>query len=172
VKNYVVSTADWSTSIEITELDSVEATVFEASTRAVEWALENGKEVGIFVYLEDPEIKNKNFITLTYKVLANAGFHQLAEIQREIILEDFKIDIKDEPLNKLIHKIQKASLKKSFCIAKITQIQIEDRTTEIPVVCINYGLFDDKESAKEKCKELTKSAAKKLFVVKKMVYNF
>lgn len=171
MKSYVVSTADWSKTIDLEELDSVDSTIFEASTRAVEWALNSGQEVGIFIYLRDPEQGNKDFVTLTYKVLVNAGYHQLADLQREIVQQDFGIDIREEPLNKLIHKLQKAALKKFFCIAKLTKVQVENRVSKIPIVCINLGLFEDRKEAMQKCKELNKSAEEKIFVVKKIMHN-
>jgi len=96
----------------------------------------------------------------------------LAEVQRELVKQDFGIDIgEDTPLSKLMVKLKKASLKKSFCIAKITEIQIDGRTSKVPIVCINLGLYDDQEEAKQKCQELNKSEKNKIFVVKKMMHN-
>lgn len=171
MKKYVASSANWKKKIEIEELKSIDDTIFEASTRAAEWALDSGKEIGIFINLTDPEDENKEFMSLSYKVLSNAGHYKLAELQREMVKNDFNIDIAQEPLEKIIIKLHKASLKKSFCIAKLTEVNIDGRISKIPVVCINLGLFEDEEDAKEKCKELNKSLKKKIFSVKKIVYN-
>lgn len=171
VKKYVASSANWKKKIELEELSSLEETIFEASTRAAEWALNSGKEIGIFIYLTDPELQNKEFMSLSYKVLSNAGHYALAEMQRQMVKDDFDIDIAQEPLNKIVIKLHKASLKKSFCIAKLTEVTIDGRKSNIPVVCINLGLFEDEEDAKEKCKELNKSLKKKVFSVKKITYN-
>jgi hypothetical protein len=46
VKKYVAYSADWKKKIEMEELNSIEETIFEASTRAAEWALNSGKEIG------------------------------------------------------------------------------------------------------------------------------
>jgi hypothetical protein len=172
VKKYVAYSADWKKKIEIEELESLEETIFEASTRAVEWALNSNKEIGLLIRLEDKDIPGHTFISLSYKVLSNAGHYKLAEVQRELVKQDFGIDIgEDTPLSKLMVKLKKASLKKSFCIAKITEIQIDGRTSKVPIVCINLGLYDDQEEAKQKCQELNKSEKNKIFVVKKMTHN-
>ena len=171
MKKYVASSANWKKKIEIEEFQSIEDTIFEASTRAVEWALDSGKEVGIFIYLRDPEFDDREYMSLSYKVLSNAGHYKLAELQRQMVKDDFDIDISQEPLEKIVIKLHKASLKKSFCIAKLTEINIDGRISKIPVVCINIGLFEEEEDAKEKCKELNKSLKKKIFSVKKITYN-
>lgn len=171
MKKYVASSANWKKKIEIEEFQSIEDTIFEASTRAVEWALDSGKEVGIFIYLRDPEFDDREYMSLSYKVLSNAGHYKLAELQRQMVKDDFNIDISQEPLEKIVIKLHKASLKKSFCITKLTEVTIDGRASKIPVVCINIGLFEEEEDAKEKCKELNKSLKKKLFSVKKITYN-
>lgn len=171
MKKYVASSANWKKKIEIEELKSIDDTIFEASTRAAEWALNSGKEIGIFINLRDSEEQDKEFVSLSYKVLSNAGYYKLAELQREMVKNDFDIDIAQESLEKIVIKLHKASLKKSFCIAKLTEVNIDGRISKIPVVCINLGLFEDEEDAKEKCKELNKSLKKKIFSVKKIVYN-
>lgn len=172
MKKYVAYSADWKKKIEIEELESLEETIFEASTRAVEWALNSNKEIGLLIRLEDKDIPGHTFISLSYKVLSNAGHYKLAEVQRELVKQDFGIDIgEDTPLSKLMVKLKKASLKKSFCIAKITEIQIDGRTSKVPIVCINLGLYDDQEEARQKCQELNKSEKNKIFVVKKMTHN-
>ena len=171
MKKYVASSANWKKKIEIEELKSIEDTIFEASTRAVEWALDSGKEVGIFIYLRDPEFDDREYMSLSYKVLSNAGHYKLAEFQRQMVKEDFDVDIAQEPLEKIVIKLHKASLKKSFCIAKLTEINSDGRTCKITVVCINIGLFEEEEDAREKCKELNKSLKKKIFSVKKITYN-
>ncbi len=172
MKKYVAYSADWKKKIEIEELESLEETIFEASTRAVEWALNSNKEIGLLIRLEDKDIPGHTFISLSYKVLSNAGHYKLAEVQRELVKQDFGIDIgEDTPLSKLMVKLKKASLKKSFCIARITEIQIDGRTSKVPIVCINLGLYDDQEEAKQKCQELNKSEKNKIFVVKKMTHN-
>lgn len=171
VKKYVVSTADWKRKIEIQEKENLEDTIFEVATQAVEWALNSGKSVGILIYLVDPKDPGRNYISLTYKVLINAGFHAIAEDQRALVLEEFGLDISEEPLNKLIIKLQKASLKKSFCIAKLLEIQSDGRVSRIPVVCISLGLFEEQIFAKERCKELNKTSKDKAFVVRQITYN-
>lgn len=172
MKKYVAYSADWKKKIEIEELESLEETIFEASTRAVEWALNSNKEIGLLIRLEDKDIPGHTFISLSYKVLSNAGHYKLAEVQRELVKQDFGIDIgEDTPLSKLMVKLKKASLKKSFCIARITEIQIDGRTSKVPIVCINLGLYDDQEEARQKCQELNKSEKNKIFVVKKMMHN-
>ena len=173
MKKYVAYSADWKKKIEIEELDSLEETIFEASTRAVEWALNANKEIGLLIRLEDKDVPGHTFISLSYKVLSNAGHYRLAELQRELVKQDFGIDIGEEtPLAKLMVKLKKASTKKSFCIAKITELQIDGRTSRIPIVCINLGLYEDQEEAKLKCQELNKSENNKIFVVKKIAHNF
>jgi len=172
VKKYTAYSADWKKKIEIEELSSIEETIFEASTRAVEWALDSGKEIGLLIRLEDRDIPGHVFISLAYKVLSNAGYFNLAEIQRDLVKEDFGIDIgEDKPLSKLMVKLRKASLKKSFCIAKITEVQIDGRNSKVPIVCINLGLYEDQQEAKNKCQELNKAEKEKIFVVKKITYN-
>jgi hypothetical protein len=171
VKKYVASSANWKKKIELEELKSIEDTIFEASTRAVEWALDSGKEVGIFIYLKDPEFEHREYMSLSYKVLSNAGHYKLAEFQRQMVKEDFDIDIAQEPLDKIVIKLHKASLKRSFCIAKLTEVSINGRACKIPIVCVNIGLFEEEEDAKDKCKELNKTLKKKIFSVKKITYN-
>jgi len=172
VKKYVVYSADWKKKIEIQELNSVEETVFEASTRAAEWALDSGKEVGLLIRLEDKDFPGHIFVCLSYKVLSNAGYYNLAEVQRTAVKEDFGIDIgENAPLSKLMLKLKKACLKKSFCIAKMTEIQIDGRNSQVPIVCINLGLYEDQQQAKTKCQELNKNKKIKIFVVKKISHN-
>ena len=172
MKKYVAHSADWKKKIEIEELDSLEETIFEASTRAVEWALNSNKEIGLLIRLEDKELPGHIFISLSYKVLSNAGYFKLAELQRDLVKQDFGIDIgEDTPLAKLMVKLKKASLKKSFCIAKITEVQIDGRVSKVPIVCINLGLYEDQEEAKQKCQELNKAEKNKIFVVKKIMHN-
>ncbi len=172
MKKYVAYSADWKKKIEIQELNSIEETVFEASTRAVEWALNSGKEVGLLIRLEDKDFPGHIFASLSYKVLSNAGYYNLAEVQRGIVKEDFGIDIgENAPLSKLILKLKKACLKKSFCIAKITEIQIDGRNSKVPIVCINLGLYEDQQEAKLKCQELNRNKKIKIFVVKKISHN-
>jgi hypothetical protein len=89
-----------------------------------------------------------------------------------MVKQDFGIDIgEDKPLSKLMLKLRKASLKKSFCIAKITEVQIDGRSSKVPIVCINLGLYEEQQEAKNKCQELNKSEKEKVFVVKKITYN-
>lgn len=172
MKKYVAYSADWKKKIEIEELESLEQTIFEASTRAVEWALNSNKEIGLLIRLEDKDVPGHTFICLSHKVLSNAGHYKLAEIQRDLVKQDFGIDIgEDTPLAKLMVKLKKASLKKSFCVARMTEIQIDGRISKIPIVCINLGLYEDQEEAKQKCQELNKSEKNKIFVVKKMMHN-
>ena len=172
MKKYVAYSADWKKKIEIEELDSLEETIFEATTRAVEWALNSNKEIGLLVRLEDKDVPGYTFISLSYKVLANAGHYILAELQRDLVKQDFGIDIgEDTPLPKLMVKLKKASSKKSFCIARITEIQIDGRKSKVPIVCINLGLYENQEEAKLKCQELNKSEKEKIFVVKKIIHN-
>jgi hypothetical protein len=172
VKKYVAYSADWKKKIEMEELNSIEETIFEASTRAAEWALNSGKEIGLLIRLEDKDLPGHVFISLAYKVLSNAGYYNLAEVQREMVKQDFGIDIgEDKPLSKLMLKLRKASLKKSFCIAKITEVQIDGRSSKVPIVCINLGLYEEQQEAKNKCQELNKSEKEKVFVVKKITYN-
>jgi hypothetical protein len=68
-------------------------------------------------------------------------------------------------------KLRKASLRKSFCIARITELQIDGRVSKVPIVCINLGLYDDQQEAKNKCQELNKSEKEKIFIVKKITHN-
>ena len=172
MKKYVAYSADWKKKIEIEELNSIEETIFEASTRAVEWALNSHKEIGLLVRLEDKDLPGHTFISLAYKVLYNAVYYNLAEIQREIVKQDFGIDIgENKPLTKLMVKLRKASLRKSFCIARITELQIDGRVSKVPIVCINLGLYDDQQEAKNKCQELNKSEKEKIFIVKKITHN-
>jgi hypothetical protein len=60
---------------------------------------------------------------------------------------------------------------RSFCIAKITEVQIDGRNSKVPIVCINLGLYEDQQEAKNKCQELNKQEKEKIFVVKKITYN-
>lgn len=169
---YVVSSANWRKKFEVEEQSTYEDTLFELATRAVEWAMNNGKEVGILVQIDDQNFPDSNFSVLAYKVLNNAGFYNLAEEQRRLVKEDYKIDIaEDAPLSKLIVKLQKASLRKAFCIAKFVPVESEDRISKIPIVCINLGLYENEIDAKEKCKELNSSLKEKLFTVRKIIYN-
>jgi len=173
VKKYVASSANWKKKIELEEQLSLEDTIFEAMTRAVEWALNSGKEIGIFTSLRDPDLGDKEYISLSYKVLSNAGQHILAELQRQMVKEDFNIDIAQGPVEKIVIKLQKASLKKAYCISKYFDIQIENRVSKVAIVCFQLGLFETKEEAQLKCKELNKanSGKEKLFIVKKFMYN-
>lgn len=168
---YVVSTSDWKRKIEIQERELVEETIFEAATLAVEWALNNGKSVGILIYLIDYKEPNRNFIALTYKVLINAGYHTIAEDQRLMALREFGVDLAEESLNKLITRLQRASLKKSFCIARLLKVESDGRVSKVPIVCISLGLFEEQGSAKDRCKELNKTSKDKTFVVRQITYN-
>ena len=169
---YVVSSANWKKKFEVEDQSTYEDTLFELATRAVEWALNNGKEVGLLVQIDDQNFPDSSFSILGYKVLNNAGFYNLAEEQRKLVKEDYKIDLaEDAPLSKLIIKLQKASLRKAFCIAKLVPIEAEDRVSKIPIVCINLGLYENEIDAKEKCKELNASLKEKLFTVRKITYN-
>ena len=114
MKKYVAYSADWKKKIEIEELNSIEDTIFEASTRAAEWALNSHKEIGLLIRLEDKDFPGHVFVSLSYKVLSNAGHYKLAEFQRQMVKEDFDIDIAQEPLDKIVIKLHKASLKRSF----------------------------------------------------------
>lgn len=169
---YVVSSANWKKKFEVEDQSTYEDTLFELATRAVEWALNNGKEVGLLVQIDDQNFPDSSFSILGYKVLNNAGFYSLAEEQRKLVKEDYKIDLaEDAPLSKLIIKLQKASLRKAFCIAKLVPIEAEDRVSKIPIVCINLGLYENELDAKEKCKELNASLKEKVFTVRKITYN-
>ena len=169
---YVVSSANWKKKFEVEDQSSYEDTLFELATRAVEWALNNGKEVGLLVQIDDQNFPDSSFSILGYKVLNNAGFYNLAEEQRKLVKEDYKIDLaEDAPLSKLIIKLQKASLRKAFCIAKLVPVEAEDRVSKITIVCINLGLYENEIDAKEKCKELNASLKEKLFTVRKITYN-
>ena len=169
---YVVSSANWKKKFEVEDQSSYEDTLFELATRAVEWALNNGKEVGLLVQIDDQNFPDSSFSILGYKVLNNAGFYNLAEEQRKLVKEDYKIDLaEDAPLSKLIIKLQKASLRKAFCIAKLVPVEADDRVSRIPIVCINLGLYENEIDAKEKCKELNASLKEKLFTVRKITYN-
>ncbi len=169
---YVVSSANWKKKFEVEDQSSYEDTLFELATRAVEWALNNGKEVGLLVQIDDQNFPDSSFSILGYKVLNNAGFYNLAEEQRKLVKEDYKIDLaEDAPLSKLIIKLQKASLRKAFCIAKLVPVEADDRVSKIPIVCINLGLYENEIDAKEKCKELNASLKEKLFTVRKITYN-
>jgi hypothetical protein len=172
VGKYVASSANWKKKFEVEDQSTYEDTLFEIATRAVEWALNSGKEVGLLIQIDDQSVSDKSFSILAYKVLNNAGFYNLAEEQRAAVKEDYKIDLaEDAPLSKLIVKLQKASLRKAFCIAKLVTVEAEDRSTRIPIVCINLGLYDDEIDAKEKCKELNASLKEKVFTVRKITYN-
>jgi hypothetical protein len=50
-------------------------------------------------------------------------------------------------------------------------VSITGRACKIPIVCVNIGLFEEEEDAKDKCKELNKTLKKKIFSVKKITYN-
>jgi hypothetical protein len=124
------------------------------------------------VQIDDQNFPDSSFSILGYKVLNNAGFYNLAEEQRKLVKEDYKIDLaEDAPLSKLIIKLQKASLRKAFCIAKLVPVEADDRVSKIPIVCINLGLYENEIDAKEKCKELNASLKEKLFTVRKITYN-
>jgi len=173
VKKFYVYSADWRKKVEVDQQQSFDDTVFEAATRAVEWALKTGKAIGILVHLQDFNNTESDFVVVSYKVLANAGYHSLAEEQRKSVKEEFGVDLAEEPLGKLISKLQKASLRKAYCISKYFEIQIENRVSKVPIMCFQLGLFESKEEAQLKCKELNNanSAKEKLFVVKKLTYN-
>lgn len=169
---YVVSSCNWKKKLEVEHQSTYEDTLFEIATRAVEWALNTGKEVGLLVQIDDQTIPDKSFSILGYKVLNNAGFYNLAEEQRKLVKEDYNIDLaEDAPLSKLIIKLQKASLRKAFCISKLVSVKTNDRISKIPMICINLGLYDNEFDAKEKCKELNSSLKQKIFTVKKIIYN-
>ena len=70
-----------------------------------------------------------------------------------------------------IHEKDACCLKKYFCIAKITKIQLDGRYSDVPIVCINLGLYEDQQEAKLKCQELNKNKKIKIFVVKKISHN-
>jgi len=172
VGKYVASSSNWKKKFEVEYQSTYEDTLFEIATRAVEWALNSGKDVGLLVQIDDQTVPDKSFSILSYKVLNNAGFYNLAEEQRRLVQEDYKIDLADEgPLSKLIIKLQKASLKKAFCIVKLVPVKTKDRISNIPMVCINLGLYDEEIDAKEKCKELNSSLKEKIFAVKRITYN-
>lgn len=172
VGKYIVSSANWRRKIEVEDSPSYEDTLFEIATRGAEWALNNDKEIGVFVNVQDLKDPDREFTVLSYKILNNAGRFALAELQRKSIKEDLNIDLADSmPLQKLIEKMHKASLKKAYCIVKITPTQTEDKKSKIPIVCIELGLFEAEIDAKQKCKELNNSFKQKIFAVKKITYN-
>lgn len=144
VKKYVVSTADWKRKIEIQEKENLEDTIFEVATQAVEWALNSGKSVGILIYLIDPKDPGRNYISLTYKVLINAGFHAIAEDQRALVLEEFGLDISEEPLNKLIIKLQKASLKNLFASQNFWRFNLTVEFLEFPLFVLAWDFLKNR----------------------------
>jgi hypothetical protein len=50
-------------------------------------------------------------------------------------------------------------------------VKTKDRISNIPMVCVNLGLYDEEIDAKEKCKELNSSLKEKIFAVKRITYN-
>lgn len=171
MKTFIVSDSTWEKEIRLKELGSPEETIFEASTRAVEWALSGGKSIGIVISLVDIEDDEREFLSISYKILANAGYFALAEKQREIVKKDLNIDLATEPLDQIIFKLQEASVKKLFCIAKMTKVIIGNKEKITPVVCLELGVYENETSAKRKCKELNAITSKKTFVVKKIACN-
>lgn len=171
VKTYIVSDPNWEKEIKIKEFDSLEETIFEASTRAVEWALKKGKPIGLLLSLTDVENEDLEFVSVSYKALNNAGYYQLAEKQRKAVKEDLNIDLAKESIESIINKLHEISIKKVFCIARATKEAKNSNGKMIPVVCMELGVFEDENAAKQKCKELNVAIGRKEFVVKKIICN-
>lgn len=171
MKTFIASDSSWEKEIKLKELASEEETIFEACTRAVEWALSRGKPVGMIISLTDPEDEEREFLSISYKILTNAGYFALAEKQRQAVKEELGIDLATESLEQIIAKLYEASIKKLFCIAKMTKVIVGDREKMTPVVCLELGIYEDEEPAKRKCKELNSVTSKNMFVVKKIICN-
>lgn len=171
MKTFIASDSNWEKEIKLKELASEEETIFEACTRAVEWALSHGKSVGIIISLTDVDDEEREFLSISYKILTNAGHFALAEKQRQMVKEDLNIDLATEPLDQIVAKLYEASIKKLFCIAKMTKVVVGNKEKLTPVVCLELGVYENEEPAKRKCKELNSVTSKKTFVVKKIVCN-
>jgi len=172
VIKFTASSADWRKKISMENGDSYESVIFEAATRAAEWALKRNKELGLFVEIEDEAIDDKSFSVLTYKVLTNAGFHNLAEQQRKLVIEEYNIDLaEDIEIGQLINKLNKAAERKVFCIAELVHVQNASKNKKTPLVCLNLGLYEEESAAKAKCKELNACVKERRFVVKKIHVN-
>jgi len=152
--------------------DSYEWVIFEAATRATEWALRKNKELGLFIEIEDETINDKSFSVLSYKVLTNAGFHDLADQQRQLVIEEYDIDLaEDIEIDRLINKLNKAAERKVFCIAELVHIQNRSKRKKTPLVCFNLGLYEEESAAKAKCKELNACIKDRRYIVKKIHVN-
>lgn len=169
---FTAISADWEKKIGLDNFGSYEETIFEVATRAVEWALRKDKDIGLFVEIEDENIDDRNFCVLTYKVLSNAGYHGLAEKQREAVQEEYQIDLAENiELGKLINKLNKAACKKAYCIAEMVSIPGKKSSRKTAVVCMRLGLFESAEDARAKCKELNLCVKSKKFIVKEISFN-
>lgn len=170
---FTATSADWTKKIIVNkEEHPYEEIIFEAATKAVEWALTKNKEVGLFVEVEDERVEDKSFCVLSFKVLCNAGFHGLAEMQRLAVQEEYQIDLAENiELGKLINKLNKASKKKLYCIAEMVAIPNSKGNKKTAVVCIKLGVYDNSQEARAKCKELNICVKTKKFVVKELTLN-
>lgn len=171
---FTAISADWSKKFNVDKTyGSYDETIFEVATKAVEWALFKNKEVGLFVEIEDERVDDKNFCVLSYKALCNAGFHGLAEKQREAVQEEYQIDLAENiELGQLINKLNKASVKKAYCIVEMVNIPGRQGKRKTAIMCLKLGLFDEKSEASAKCKELNTCIKTKKFVVREVSYNF
>lgn len=169
---FTAASADWTKKIYFESSWDYEEIIFEVATKAIEWALNRNKEIGLFVEIEDERIDDKNFCVLAYKVLCNAGYHGLAEKQREAVQEEYQIDLAENiELGKLINKLNKAAEKKVYCIAEMIEVPSKKGKRKTAMVCLKLGLFEDIHDAKAKCKELNICVKTKKFVVKEMSFN-
>lgn len=169
---FTASSADWRKKISIEDSGSYEWVIFEAATRATEWALKRNKELGLFIEMEDETIDDKSFSVLTYKVLSNAGFHDLADQQRRLVIDEYNIDLaEDIEIGQLINKLNKAAERKVFCIAELVHVKNSSKTKKTPLVCLNLGLYEEESAAKAKCKELNACIKDRRYVVKKIHVN-
>jgi hypothetical protein len=172
VIKFTASSADWRRKISMESGGAYEWVIFEAATRAAEWALRKNKELGLFVEIEDESIDDKSFSVLTYKVLTNAGLHGLADQQRQLVIEEYNIDLaEDIEIGKLINKLNKAAKRKVFCIAELVHIQDSPKPKKTPLACLNLGLYEEESAAKAKCKELNACIKDRRYVVKKIYVN-
>lgn len=169
---FTATSADWTKKISFNSPLDYEEVIFEVATKAVEWALRRRKEVGLFVEVEDERVIDKNFCVLSYRVLCNAGYHTLAEAQRQGVKEEYEIDLAENiEIGQLINRLNKAAEKKVYCIAEMIETPFEEKKRKTAMVCIKLGLFEDIKLAKAKCKELNVCVKSKQFVVKKMSFN-
>lgn len=96
-KTIIVRCAGWEMVVLVNAVDFDDVFV-EACTRALEKNIKSEKLM-VAPFMEARLKKSKrSYIFNSYKILANAGYHKLAENLRFNVQQKLKVDLKNEPI--------------------------------------------------------------------------